>query len=245
MSERIQRVLIGVQLDNGRRSLAQEDDLWGFHLTFQVGSKAQGEEEIVRAWVETESVGGVYVLQRTVQRRLLGNPNPTTSATKKLCEQYLVREVHLRLREFLFLWTQGLQVDKQVRPILEQNLLHLQRYTLAHHSDERPLAYAQVYLYDHIPTDDKGAVDEVLRYAESASTETDLRRVVLELPLDCTTFLIHMHVSDRIVGNAEYQVEQAIDQQTGKREQLLVVYEFGTCENMHLHFADLYTTDER
>ena len=216
-------------------------DIWGFRLTFQIGK----EEEDIRVWVENpdESQNTRYIIQRSIHCHPHGHAEIGFAVHTKIAERIHANEVHRLLKELFYLWTRDNQVDKRLRPLLQQNLRSLRKEE--RHQWGGPLVFATVYKYEVILNDQEDAShQEVLRYMGTASTKADLRQVMLELPSDCSTIEIHMQASGQIIGNATYQVDHDIDPQTGKRAMLLVQGEFGACANIHHLFSDLYNTDE-
>ncbi len=209
--------------------------LRGFQLAFEVGDEPGNEEtEHVAAWVECEKRNRNFelcFLRRRVQHRRVGQPESEAREPITIAEIYDTKGGSRLLREFLYLWTRDRPGDERVRPQLQQNLEQLQGRK-DRERDRDGLASATIYMYDT----EHG---EVLRYMGVVSTRADLRQVILELPTDCIIFEIHLQVSGRIIGNAEYRVEHDLDPATGKRKSIFSA-EYGLCEGMLHIFADLY-----
>ena len=213
-------------------------DVWGFHLTFQTG---EGGVEDIRAWVER--IDASYVIQRSMQYHPPGPIGTSNATSTRIAELGLADQVEYLLKELFYLWTRDDRVDASVRPLVQHNLQYLRQQEQPR---EEALASAAVYMYDVIADDRENAPgEEVLRVRGNVSTKAALRRVVLELPPDCSSFEIHLEARGQIIGNAAYRVDHTIDPQTGKRTMLLIEGEYGACKNIHQLFDNLYNTEEQ
>ncbi len=234
MNKQPSRTLVDATIET-QKSFATTVYVWGFHLMFQIGE----EVEDIRAWVERpdESQSVPYFIQRSVQS------GSGSVVNTKITELVLEEDVDRLLKELFYLWTRDAQADARIRSLLQQNLQHLRKQDRGLQRDDA-LASAVIYMYKVLFDNESAAGNEILRYMGTASSKTDLRQIVLELPSDCSMFEIHLEASGRIIGNAEYRVDHAIDPQTGKRAMLLIQGEFGACEDIHRFFSNLYNTEE-
>src|SRR5947209_1094525 len=143
-------------------------DIWGFRLTFQIGK----EEEDIRVWVENpdESQNTRYNIQRSIHCHPHGHAEIGFAVHTKIAERIHANEVHRLLKELFYLWTRDNQVDKRLRPLLQQNLRSLRKEE--RHQWGGPLVFATVYKYEVNPNDPEDASHkEVLRYMGAVSTK--------------------------------------------------------------------------
>jgi hypothetical protein len=158
---------------------------------------------------------------------------------------YILQNLHVHVRELLYLATRDVAVgEEQMKNVLEHNLHLLRQKGFRHFSlASSAIGVATVYEYAH-ECNEQEYPREILRHHGSVSDQDELRHIILELPIDCTTFEVYISVFGQIVGNAEYCVDHQIDPKTGKRIILSIIHEFGACKELSKLFEDLYDTEE-